>query len=73
MHLRFALKTSLFGIHLGKIGPYFISTHFLYGSEESATEFLKFAQITSHFGTLLAKSALILLTLIFFMEVKKVQ
>ncbi len=29
----------------GKIGPYFISTHFLYGSEESATEFLKFIDI----------------------------
>ncbi len=45
MHLRFALKTNLFGIHLGKIGPYFISTHFLYGSEESATEFLKFIDL----------------------------
>ncbi|MDE5830200.1 MAG: orotate phosphoribosyltransferase, partial [Clostridia bacterium] len=26
----------------GKIGPYFINTHFLYGSEESSVEFLKF-------------------------------
>ena len=29
----------------GKIGPYFINTHFLYGSEESAVEFLKFIDI----------------------------
>ena len=26
----------------GKIGPYFINTHFLYGSEESAVEFLSY-------------------------------
>lgn len=29
----------------GKIGPYFINTHFLYGSEESAIEFLKFIDV----------------------------
>ena len=29
----------------GKIGPYFINTHFLYGSEESAVEFLSFIDI----------------------------
>ena len=29
----------------GKIGPYFINTHFLYGSEESAVEFLKYIDI----------------------------
>lgn len=29
----------------GKIGPYFVNTHFLYGSEESATEFLKFIDV----------------------------
>lgn len=29
----------------GKIGPYFINTHFLYGSEESAVEFLKFIDL----------------------------
>ena len=29
----------------GKIGPYFINTHFLYGSEESAVEFLKFIDV----------------------------
>lgn len=29
----------------GKIGPYFINTHFLYGSEESAIEFLNFIDI----------------------------
>ena len=29
----------------GKIGPYFINTHFLYGSEESAIEFLSFIDV----------------------------
>lgn len=29
----------------GKIGPYFINTHFLYGSEEEAVDFLKFIDI----------------------------
>lgn len=29
----------------GKIGPYFINTHFLYGSEEEAVEFLNFIDI----------------------------
>lgn len=29
----------------GKIGPYFVNTHFLYGSEESAVEFLKFIDV----------------------------
>lgn len=29
----------------GKIGPYFINTHFLYGSEESAVEFLSFIDV----------------------------
>lgn len=29
----------------GKIGPYFINTHFLYGSEESSVEFLKFIDV----------------------------
>ena len=29
----------------GKIGPYFINTHFLYGSEESAVDFLKFIDV----------------------------
>lgn len=29
----------------GKIGPYFINTHFLYGSEESSVEFLKFIDL----------------------------
>ena len=42
MHLRFVQIISLSGIHLGKIGPYFINTHFLYGSEEQAVEFLNF-------------------------------
>ena len=35
-------KTNHFGIHLGKIGPYYINTHFLYGSEQDALELLKF-------------------------------
>ena len=34
--------TSHFGIHLGKIGPYYINTHFLYGSEQDAVDLLKF-------------------------------
>ena len=42
MHLKFVLKTSHFGTHLGKIGPYFINTHYLYGSEKEAKEFLEF-------------------------------
>ena len=42
MHLKFALITNHSGIHLGKIGPYFINTHFLYGSEEEAVKFLNF-------------------------------
>ena len=29
----------------GKIGPYFINTHFLYGSEEEAVEFLSFIDV----------------------------
>ena len=29
----------------GKIGPYFVNTHFLYGSEESAVELLKFIDL----------------------------
>lgn len=45
MHLKFALIISLFGTLLGKIGPYFINTHFLYGSEEEAIEFLSFIDI----------------------------
>lgn len=45
MHLRFALITSHFGIHHGKIGPYFINTHFLYGSENEAAELLSFIDV----------------------------
>ena len=45
MHLRFAQIINLSGILLGKIGPYFINTHFLYGSEESAVEFLSFIDV----------------------------
>ena len=33
---------NLFGILLGKIGPYFINTHFVYGSEEEAVTLLNF-------------------------------
>ena len=35
-------KTNHFGIHLGKIGPYYINTHFLYGSEKDALDLLSF-------------------------------
>lgn len=42
MLLKFVLIINLFGIHLGKIGPYIINTHFLYGNEEDAVDFLSF-------------------------------
>ena len=35
-------KTNHFGTHHGKIGPYFVNTHFIYGSEEDATALLSF-------------------------------
>ena len=35
-------KISHFGILHGKIGPYYINTHFLYGSEQDAVDLLKF-------------------------------
>ena len=38
-------KTNHFGTHLGKIGPYYINTHFLYGSEQDAIGLLKFIDI----------------------------
>jgi len=34
-----------FGILLGKIGPYYINTHFLYGSEQDAVDLLKFIDL----------------------------
>lgn len=42
MHFVYVKKTNHFGIHLGKIGPYYINTHFLYGSEQDALDLLKF-------------------------------
>lgn len=42
MQWEFVLTVSLFGIHLGKIGPYYINTHFLYGSENNAVDLLNF-------------------------------
>lgn len=45
MPLKSAQMIVHFGIPLGKIGPYFINTHFLYGSEESAVELLKFIDV----------------------------
>lgn len=41
-HLKYVLIINHFGIHLGKIGPYFINTHYLYGSENEAVEFLNY-------------------------------
>lgn len=38
----FVKKINHFGILLGKIGPYFINTHFVYGSEKEATELLAY-------------------------------
>ena len=42
MLLRYVLIINHFGTLLGKIGPYFINTHFLYGSEEEALDLLTF-------------------------------
>ena len=42
MHLKFVKKTNLFGIHHGKIGPYFVNGHFLYGNENDANSLLEF-------------------------------
>ncbi len=58
MLLRFALIISLFGILLGKIGPYFINTHFLYGSEESAVEFLNYIDVEKEHKMELPKKVL---------------
>ena len=42
MQLEYVKRINLFGTHLGKIGPYFVNTHFIYGSEKYATELLSF-------------------------------
>ena len=42
MRFEFVRKINLSGILLGKIGPYFVNTHFIYGSEKEATELLSF-------------------------------
>lgn len=42
MLLKFVRKIILFGILLGKIGPYFINAQFLYGSEKESNELLNF-------------------------------
>lgn len=45
MQLRSVLKILLFGILLGKVGPYFINTHFVYGNEADASNLLKFIDV----------------------------
>ncbi len=40
--VKFCEENKPFWYTSGKIGPYFINTHFLYGNEEMATEFLSF-------------------------------
>ena len=40
--IRFCEENKPFWYTSGKIGPYFINTHFLYGSEKEATELLSF-------------------------------
>lgn len=40
--IRFCEENRPFWYTSGKIGPYFINTHFVYGSEEKATNFLSF-------------------------------
>ncbi len=42
MRLGYVLKIHLFGILHGKIGPYFINTHFVYGNEDDASCLLTF-------------------------------
>lgn len=40
--VKFCKEDNPFWYTSGKLGPYFINTHFLYGSEEQASELLKF-------------------------------
>lgn len=40
--IKFCPENKPFWYTSGKIGPYFINTHFVYGSEEEATEFLAY-------------------------------
>lgn len=40
--VKFCKEDNPFWYTSGKLGPYFINTHFLYGSEEEASELLKF-------------------------------
>ena len=40
--IRFCAQNKPFWYTSGKIGPYFINTHFVYGSEKEATELLSF-------------------------------
>ena len=40
--IRFCAENKPFWYTSGKIGPYFINTHFVYGSEKDATELLSF-------------------------------
>ena len=40
--IKFCEENKPFWYTSGKIGPYFINTHFVYGSEEEATKFLSF-------------------------------
>ena len=40
--IRFCEENKPFWYTSGKIGPYFINTHFVYGSEKEASEFLSF-------------------------------
>ena len=40
--IRFCEENKPFWYTSGKIGPYFINTHFVYGSEKDATELLSF-------------------------------
>ena len=40
--IRFCEENKPFWYTSGKIGPYFINTHFVYGSEKEATSLLSF-------------------------------
>lgn len=48
MRLKFVKVINLFGILLGKIGPYFINTHFVYGSEDDVNVLLGFIDENKH-------------------------
>ena len=45
--IKFCPENKPFWYTSGKIGPYFINTHFVYGSEKEAVEFLEYIDESS--------------------------